>query len=178
MQIIDTAIPEVKLIQLFNASDSRGLFVKTFHESTLQASGIDFEVKESFYSVSHNNVIRGMHFQHPPHDHAKIVFSTHGAILDVVLDIRKNSPTYGQYVSAELTAENNTAIYIPKGFAHGFKTLTDHATTFYFVSSENRRDADDGILFSSIGFEWNVPNPIVSDRDYSFKPFSEFISPF
>jgi dTDP-4-dehydrorhamnose 3,5-epimerase/CDP-3, 6-dideoxy-D-glycero-D-glycero-4-hexulose-5-epimerase len=98
--------------------------------------------------------------------------------LDVVLDIRKNSPTYGQYVSAELSAENNTAIYIPKGFAHGFKTLTDHATTFYFVSSENHRGSDDGILFSSIGLDWNVSNPIVSDRDYSFKPFSEFISPF
>ena len=178
MEIINTNISEVKLIKQFRAEDSRGSFVKTFHESSFKNAGIDFEMKESFYSVSHKNVIRGMHFQHPPHDHAKIVFCTEGTIIDVALDIRKNSPTYGQYVCAELSFENNTAIYIPSGFAHGFKTLTDRATTFYFVSSENNRDADDGILHTGFGLNWEIENPIVSVRDMEFKSFDEFKSPF
>ena len=178
MEIINTNIPEVKLIKQFRAEDSRGSFVKTFHETSFKNAGIEFEMKESFYSVSHKNVIRGMHFQHPPHDHAKIVFCTEGTIIDVALDIRKNSPTYGQYVCAELSFENNTAIYIPSGFAHGFKTLTDRATTFYFVSSENNRDADDGILHTGFGLNWEIENPIVSLRDMEFKSFDEFKSPF
>ena len=178
MTSIPTTIPGAYLINFSSFADDRGVFQKVFSSDFQIAEHPKFKLEESYYSISHERVIRGMHFQHPPHDHAKLVFSTYGAIVDVVLDIRKNSPTYGQYVSAELSAENNTAIYIPKGFAHGFKTLTDQATTFYFVSSENYRGADDGILYSSVGFDWNVPNPIVSDRDYSFKPFSEFISPF
>lgn len=178
MEIINTNISDVKLIKQFRAEDARGTFVKTFHETSLKKAGIDFEMKESFYSVSHKNVIRGMHFQHPPYDHAKIVFCTEGTIVDVALDIRKNSPTYGQYVSAELSIENNIAIYIPSGFAHGFKTLTDKATTFYFVSSENNREADDGILHTSFGLNWDVENPIVSLRDMAFKGFEEFESPF
>lgn len=178
MKILNTTIPEVKIIEQFHAEDARGVFVKTFHQSTLQQVGIDFDMKESFYSISKKDVIRGMHFQHPPYHHAKIVFCTHGAIQDVALDIRKESPTYGQYVSAELSLENKRALYIPEGFAHGFKALTEEALTFYFVSSENNRDADDGILLHSFGLDWGVQEPIISVRDLSFKPWKEFKSPF
>lgn len=178
MKVSDTHIPDVKLIHQFRADDARGHFVKTFHDSGLREAGIHFEMKESFYSVSRADVIRGLHFQHPPYDHAKVVFCTSGAILDVALDIRKHSPTYGNFVTAELSAQNNHALYIPRGFAHGFKTLVEDTTTFYFVSSENHRPADDGILYSSIRMDWDVKDPIVSPRDLSFVSFDQFQSPF
>lgn len=173
-----THIPDVRLIRQFRADDHRGSFVKTFHDSSLQSAGINFSIKESFYSISKQDVIRGMHFQHPPYQHAKLVFCTQGAILDVALDIRKKSATYGQFVQVELSAENNTALYIPEGFAHGFKTLQNDTLTFYFVSSENKREADDGILFSSFGMNWHCDDPILSDRDRAFKSFEQFQSPF
>lgn len=178
MTIRDTQIEEVKIIEQFHAEDGRGVFVKTFHDTSLKAAGISFEMKESFYSVSRKNVIRGMHFQHPPYQHAKIVFCTHGCILDVALDIRKHSPTFGQYVTAELSLDNKQALLIPEGFAHGFKTLTEDALTFYFVSSENNRDADDGLLYNSFGMDWGITEPIMSVRDLSFKSWNEFESPF
>lgn len=178
MKILSTAIEDVKIIEQFHADDARGVFVKTFHNSTLQENGIDFKLMESFYSISKKDVIRGMHFQHPPYHHAKIVFCTHGAIMDVALDIRKGSPTYGMYVTAELSLDNKRALYIPQGFAHGFRTLTDDALTFYFVSSENKKEADDGLLYNSFGLDWGIAEPIMSVRDLSFKKWEDFDSPF
>lgn len=148
--------------------DDRGGFVKTFHETTLAEQGILFELKESYFSVSKKDVIRGMHFQTPPHQHAKIVFCPQGAILDVVIDLRAASPTYGQYYTQELSAENHKAYYIPEGFAHGFKSLTDDAITYYLVSSEYSKEHDTGILYNSFGFDWGVDNPVISARDLTF----------
>jgi dTDP-4-dehydrorhamnose 3,5-epimerase len=178
MKIKDTSIGAVKLLHQFRADDHRGSFVKTFHHSSLIASGIDFELRESFYSVSNQHVIRGMHFHHPPFDHDKIVFCTEGVILDVALDLRKNSSTYGQSVSSQLSFENNAALYIPKGFAHGFLTLSEKATTFYLVSGEYNQQADDGIRYDSFGFDWKITNPIISDRDLAFDSLSTFNNPF
>lgn len=178
MVIKDTSISGLKLIEQFRAEDARGVFVKTFHQASFIHAGIDFELRESFYSISNEHVIRGMHFQHPPHDHAKIVFCTQGAILDVALDIRTTSPTYGQYLTQELSADNHLAFYIPKGFAHGFKSLTPDALTFYLVSSENVKSADDGIRYDSFGLDWKIDAPILSERDLAFPSFKEFQSPF
>ena len=178
MQLENTAIEGVKLIHQFSAIDHRGSFVKTFHQDSFRQYGIDFEMKESFYSISHQHVIRGLHFQHPPHDHAKIVFSIGGSILDTVLDIRKGSPTYGHSIQVELSASNHLGLFIPTGMAHGFKSLSDHSITFYLVSSQNHKGADDGIYYDSVGIDWQCPNPIVSDRDMSFVHFENFNSPF
>jgi len=178
MQVEDTFIEGVKTITQFRADDHRGSFVKTFHASSLRENGIDFELKESFYSVSVKNVIRGMHFHHPPFDHDKIVFCTEGSIMDVALDLRKNSSMYGKAVCAELSFENNKALYLPKGFAHGFLTLSERATTFYLVSGEYNKTADDGVLYDSFGFDWDTIDPILSDRDRSFVSLSSFKSPF
>lgn len=158
--------------------DDRGSFVKPFHDTTLQAQGIDFKLKESYFSLSKKDVIRGMHFQTPPHHHAKIVFCPQGAIEDVIIDLRRNSPTYGQYAATVLSAENHKAYYIPEGFAHGFKSLTDDAITYYLVSSEHNKDSDTGIAYDSFGYNWRVDEPIMSDRDRSFIKLSEFKSPF
>lgn len=178
MQVESTPLEGLQVIHQFHAQDDRGVFVKTFHTTRLLELGIDFTMQESFYSISHQDVIRGMHFQHPPHDHAKIVFCTEGAILDVALDIRKSSPTYGQFFATELSAENFKALYIPSGFAHGFKALTPQALTFYFVSSENHKPADDGILYSSFGLDWEITSPIISERDRMFPTLERFSSPF
>ena len=174
----DTAIPSVKLIHQFRAEDNRGTFVKTFHNASMQEAGIDFILKESFYSISNKDVIRGMHFHHPPFDHAKLVFCTSGKILDIALDLRKNSKTYGQYVTAILSFENNQALYIPKGFAHGFVSLEDNTTTFYFVDGVYHKASDDGVRYDSFGLDWSISNPILSDRDCSFVSLADFKSPF
>ena len=119
-----------------------------------------------------------MHFQTPPHHHAKIVFCPQGAILDVIVDLRKESKTYGQFFAQELSAENHKAYYIPKGFAHGFKSLTDGAITYYLVSSEYSKEHDTGILYNSFGFDWELQNPIISERDLSFPALEGWNSPF
>ena len=171
-------VQELRVIDLPAFVDVRGSFVKTFNDTLFQSLGIHFNLKESYFSVSAKDVIRGMHFQLPPHQHAKIVFCPVGAILDVALDLRKHSPTYGQCFSQILSAENHKAFYIPEGFAHGFKALTNDALTYYLVSSEYDKESDAGIAFNSFGFEWDCASPIMSDRDKNFIALQDFKSPF
>jgi len=178
MQIQDLPLAGAKLITLPAFPDERGLFVKTFHGSTLKAAGIDFELKESYFSVSNKDAIRGLHFQTPPAQHAKIVFCPAGAILDLILDLRKDSPTFGTFHTEILSGENHRAYYIPEGFAHGFKSLTEGAMTYYLVSSEYHRESDTGIRWDSIGFDWECHTPIMSVRDVSFAALKDFESPF
>lgn len=166
------------LLTLPYSIDNRGDFTKTFHNSSLLNSGINFHLKESYFSASKKDVIRGMHFQLPPHQHAKIVFCPLGAILDVIIDLRKNSPTYGHYYAHELSANNHLGYYIPNGFAHGFKALTDGAITYYLVSSEYSQPHDTGIIYNSFGFDWQLQAPIISPRDLSFPALQDFDSPF
>lgn len=148
--------------------DARGCFVKTFHRSSFAAGGIDIHFDELFHSLSHRHVIRGMHFQTAPHGIAKLVFCNYGEVLDVVLDIRRDSPTYGQHISLVLSAKNATAVFIPEGFAHGFLTLSDHAVVCYLQSGEYHAEADAGILWNSFGMDWAVEQPIISARDQQF----------
>ena len=158
--------------------DARGSFSKVFHHTTFQEQGIDFHLQESYFSRSAKDVIRGMHFQLPPYQHHKVVYCPHGAIMDVALDLRRQSPTYGQFFSAELSAENPKALFIPEGCAHGFKSLTEDAMTVYLVSSEYQRDADTGLLWNSFGLDWQCAHPVLSGRDRSFQAFDDFESPF
>ncbi len=167
-----------KLLTLPSSIDARGTFVKTFHETSLAKHGISFTLRESYFSLSKKDVIRGMHFQLPPHQHSKIVFCPQGAILDVIVDLRKNSPTYRQFYATGLSGANHKAYYIPEGFAHGFKSLTDDAITYYLVSSEYSQPHDTGIRYDTIGYDWNVTDPILSARDLSFIGMGEFDSPF
>lgn len=158
--------------------DARGSFVKTFHDTMLKGAGIDFTLRESYFSLSKKDVVRGMHFQLPPHQHAKIVFCPQGAIMDVIVDLRKGSPTYGQHYAQELSAANHKAYYIPEGFAHGFKALTDDAITYYLVSSEYSQPHDTGIRYDTIGYDWGLDSPVISGRDLSFPSMEAFDSPF
>ena len=178
LNVEELPLKDAKLITLPAFADARGTFVKTFHETILKEKGINFVLRESYFSLSKKDVIRGMHFQLPPHHHSKIVFCPQGAILDVIVDLRKSSPTYGQHFAHELSAENHLAYFIPEGFAHGFKSLTDDAITYYLVSSEYSQQHDTGIRYDSIGYGWGVDAPIISERDLSFVNMKEFDSPF
>lgn len=167
------------LITMPRFADERGVFIKTFNDDTFwQAADIGFELKESYFSTSKKDVIRGMHFQLPPYQHSKVVYCPQGAILDVIVDLRKESATYGQFYAHELSENNHLAYFIPEGFAHGFKALTEGAMTYYLVSSGYHKDSDTGILYNSFGFDWGVANPIISERDLSFNKLEDFNSPF
>ena len=158
--------------------DSRGSFVKTFHIDAFVELGLETDFKEEYHSESVKNVLRGMHFQTPPADHVKLVSCTAGAVKDVVVDLRKNSATFGKHCVFELTAEKNNMLYIPKGLAHGFLTLSERATMVYKVTSVYSPEHDKGVLWSSCGIDWQCDTPILSERDKKHPSLAEFDSPF
>ena len=119
-----------------------------------------------------------MHFHLPPKDHAKLVYVTSGSILDVVLDLRKKSPTYGKYVQVELSQENHRMMYIPSGCAHGFLSLENKTCTVYLQTGMYSQKHDTGLLHDSFGMDWDIVKPIISKRDKSFISFKDFITPF
>jgi len=179
MKLIETSLDGVYIIENFNAQDIRGEFVKTFNHDDFDKHNLNVDWKESYFSVSQKNVIRGMHFQIPPHDHHKLVYVAKGAILDVVLDIRKDSSTYGKYEVFEINEKNHRSIYIPKGMAHGFLSLEDNTITVYNVSTVYDASSDAGVRYDSFGYHWNnVEHPIVSGRDLTFSELELFKSPF
>lgn len=178
MEFVKTEIEGLYLIKPRIFEDDRGKFIKTFHLNTLNDHGLKGDFKESYYSISQKNVLRGMHFQTPPEDHEKLIYVPRGSILDVVLDIRRKSPTYGKYVSQHLNAENGYIFYIPKGCAHGFLSLEDNTNVTYMQTGMYAPNNDGGINCHSFGFDWGIETPIVSDRDLSFDNFSDFNTPF
>lgn len=177
MEIVKELLPGCFLIKPNRFEDNRGVFVKTYHEDIFKSMGCAQEVREEFYSVSHKNVVRGMHFQLPPHDHEKIVFCTHGSVLDVLLDLRQGR-TYGTTASAELSLENGYIICIPKGVAHGFVSHEDQTMMLYKTSTVHNPGSDSGIRWDSFGFDWGVAAPVLSSRDINHRQFHDFVSPF
>jgi dTDP-4-dehydrorhamnose 3,5-epimerase len=177
VDFLEQEIGGVYLIKNFFSSDIRGAFVKTIHTEKLKEIGFNACFVESYYSQSYKGVIRGMHFQAPPFHHEKLVYVTEGKILDVILDLRKTSKTFGKYISIGLSQFSNS-VFIPKGCAHGFLTLSNTATVVYNVSTVYNNTADSGILWNSFGFDWKNGQPIISERDQSFSRFNEFNSPF
>jgi len=119
-----------------------------------------------------------MHFQLPPFDQSKLAYIVSGKVLDVIVDLRKNSPTFGDYLSVELSEYNNKSVYIPKGLAHGFGVISKSSTVIHLTTSEYSQKHDQGIRWDSFGMKWPIEKPIVSDRDRDFKKLSEFDSPF
>lgn len=178
MKITKTDLRGLYIIKPKIFKDERGMFVKVFQEQVFKELGLLSNFKETFYSISKKNVIRGMHFQIPPFDHAKLVYVVEGKILDVILDIRKNSPTYGRCISLELSGRNKKAIYIPSGFAHGFIVKTDSAIVVYMQTTIYSPEYDKGIRWDSFGIDWGIKNPIISERDGNFPSLDRFKSPF
>lgn len=170
MNILNTGFNDLFVLELLSFNDNRGKFVKTIHKETFENHNLAYNFTESFYSVSKKNVIRGMHFQLPPADHAKLVYVITGKILDVVLDLR-NGSSFGKYYSIELSDENRKAIYIGKGFAHGFLALEENSIVEYHTTTSQSKEHEAGILWSSFGFDWGINNPVISLRDQSFSRF-------
>lgn len=158
--------------------DERGRFVKVFHEVEFAARGLETGFAEEYYSVSHKDVIRGMHFQVPPMDHVKMVYCVRGEALDAVVDLRVGSPTFGSFELFELSASKANCIYIPRGMAHGFCALSEQAVMVYKVTATYSPKHDTGVLWDSLGIPWSIQEPILSQRDKSFPRFDEFVSPF
>jgi len=178
LKFIETKFRSVFVVEQNISHDNRGTFVKTFQKSLFNEHQLQTGFVECFHTKSEKNVIRGMHFQSPPQDHAKLISVIAGTILDVILDIRIDSPTYKQFITLELSEENHQSVYIPSGFAHGFCSLSDEVTVSYMTTSEHSPEHDKGIRYDSIGFDWPIKLPILSIRDLSSPLFNEFESPF
>jgi len=178
MTITETFISDLYLISYPGFHDNRGEFIKTIHSGTFENAGLDYEFKESYYSVSHKDVIRGMHFQIPPDDHCKLVHVLTGSILDIVLDIRTSSPTFGKYFQIELNSEKKEALYIGKGLAHGFLSLINDTIVEYHTTTPHSVLNEKGIHYNSFGFKWEIDRPVLSERDLNQPLFLEFKNPF
>ena len=179
MKLTELSINGAFLIDNFRFSDHRGEFVKVFNHEVFKSQGIlETDFREVYYSKSKKGVIRGMHFQAPPADHAKLVFLLSGRVRDVLLDLRTNGGVYGAHLAIDLQADQN-AIYIPRGIAHGFRALEDDSVMLYCQTTGYHRGCDSGIHYNSFGCDWGgTTDPVISDRDTEFVSFQDFNSPF
>lgn len=175
MNIIETNIKGAFIIENNFFCDDRGKFLKLYNNEIFEKFNLNTEFKESYFSISNKDVIRGMHFQIPPFEHEKLVSVISGKILDVIIDLRKDSKTYGKYFEILLSSENTKSIYIPKGVAHGFKSLEDNTIVLYSVTSVYNKECDYGIKYDSFNFNWNVKDPILSNRDKNFEILEKFL---
>ncbi len=180
MEVIETKIKDLLIIKPKVFADARGYFFESYNESVFKQNGIVANFVQDNQSLSSTGVLRGLHFQAPPHDQGKLVRVITGAVLDVAVDIRKNSSTYGQHVTIELTEENKTMFYIPPGFAHGFLTLRDNTIFSYKCTNVYNKASEGCVLWNDndLNINWNVTNPILSEKDLIGTPFKEFNSPF
>ena len=169
MNIIKTPIEGLLVIEPQVFKDARGYFVETYNEERYRAAGIDAQFVQDNQSCSSYGVVRGLHFQRPPYSQAKLVCCTVGRVLDVAVDLRKGSKTYGQWFGVELSEDNKRQFFIPRGFAHGFSVLSNQAIFTYKCDNLYHPEADGGILLNDpdLAIDWQVPEElrIISDKD-------------
>jgi len=161
-------------------TDERGFFMEAFNRDRYREAGIDIEFVQDNLSVSKKGVIRGLHYQTPPFDQGKLVTVLRGRVLDVAVDIRHGSPTFGQFVSVELSADNHKQFWIPAGFAHGFATLEDDTIFSYKCTNPYSKEHDRGIHFDdpALAIDWGVAEPIVSEKDRQCPLLNDAVSAF
>lgn len=162
--------------KIFN--DDRGSFFKLYNDESFKKLNLELNIEEIYYSTSNKDVIRGMHFQKPPYHHNKLITLIKGEVVDVIVDLRKDSITYGEFIEINLVEGDGKIVYIPKGCAHGFRTLKDESIILYNVTTGYNGAFDSGIRWDSFGYDWGIDNPIISDRDKSFEVLNDFNSPF
>lgn len=177
MSSIKEFFPNTFIVENNYIDDSRGVFCKKLTKNLLESIGLKFDLIEEFYTKSFDGVIRGMHFTLPPYDQAKIVYCISGSVMDVILDLRPGR-NYGNFQKIILDSANPSLLIIPKGVAHGFKSLSDDSILVYKTDSEYNLDFDSGIYYNSFGCDWDIDDPIISDRDQRLIKFEDFISPF
>lgn len=182
MNIIKTEIEGVFIIEPSLFRDARGYFFESFSQREFDDKIKHIEFCQDNESMSSYGVMRGLHFQHPPFTQSKLVRCVKGRVLDVAVDIRKGSPTYGKHISVELTEDNHRQFFIPKGFAHGFAVLSEIAVFQYKCDEFYHPEADDGIsiLDDELGIDWQIPTELakLSDKDMKYILFRDFDSPF
>jgi dTDP-4-dehydrorhamnose 3,5-epimerase len=174
MRFSQTGLAGVFLIEPELLADERGSFARSFCVDEFAEAGIDFEVVQANISFNRfSGTVRGMHFQSPPHAEAKVVRCTRGALYDVVVDLRPDSATCGEWFAAELNADNRSALYIPEGCAHGFQTLLDNTEVDYLMSGRYEPGAASGVRFDDpvFGIDWPLAVSSVSDRDRNWPDF-------
>jgi dTDP-4-dehydrorhamnose 3,5-epimerase len=168
MRVTQTKIDGVVIIEPQVFSDIRGWFIESYNKKKLSEIGIEVDFVQSNYSFTKNKgTLRGLHFQNHPHAQSKLVRCVKGSILDVVVDLRKNSPTYKQWFSIELSEENKKQLFIPKGFAHGILTLTDNVEVHYKIDNHYNKESERFLRFNDveININWGNDNPILIERD-------------
>ena len=180
MKIIQTPIESLLIIEPRIFQDERGSFFETWNEYLFRNNGLDIKFLQDNQSVSHKGVLRGLHFQNPPFEQGKLVRVIKGSVLDVAVDLRQGSNTYGKHFAIELTGDNNKMFWIPPGFAHGFLTLEDNTIFAYKCTNIYNKDSEGCILWNDqdLNIEWGLPNPVVSDKDQLGIRFSDFNSKF
>ncbi len=182
MNIIKTPIEGLLVIEPQVFKDARGYFVETYNEQRYREAGIDARFVQDNQSCSSYGVVRGLHFQRPPYSQAKLVCCTVGRVLDVAVDLRKDSPTFGKWYSVELSEENKRQFFIPKGFAHGFSVLSNQAIFTYKCDKLYHPEADGGLLLNDpdLAIDWQVPEElrIISEKDKRHPLLRDFDNPF
>ena len=180
MEVIKTDISDLYIVKPKVFEDNRGYFFESYNKELFLRNGIDQNFVQDNESKSSKGVLRGLHFQKPPFAQGKLVRVMRGSVLDVAVDIRKNSPTFGQWASVELTQDNKWMYWIPPGFAHGFVTLEDNTVFFYKCTNVYNKESEGSILWNDpdLNIDWKVENPILSEKDKTGPPFKDFVSPF
>lgn len=180
MEIINEPLPGLFVIRPRVFADARGHFFESYRTDLFDSIGLTHQFVQDNQSLSNKGIVRGLHFQSPPHAQDKLVRVIKGAVLDVALDIRKSSPTYGQYFSIELTEDNFLMLFIPKGFAHGFETLEDKTIFTYKCTDYYHPETEGGVAWNSpeLNIPWSCKDPVLSDKDQKNPSFSAFVSPF
>ncbi|GIW21518.1 MAG: dTDP-4-dehydrorhamnose 3,5-epimerase [Candidatus Sericytochromatia bacterium] len=170
-------IPDVLLIKPKVFEDKRGILSQVYDKDEFYENGINLEFVQDIYTVSKKNVIRGLHFQNKPKEQAKLVQCLKGKVLDIAVDIRKNSKTFGKYVSCILSEYNKNILFIPEGFAHGFLALEENNLLLYKLSNKHFDEYQNGIRWNDkdININWNIDNPIISDKDKNLPFLKEII---
>jgi dTDP-4-dehydrorhamnose 3,5-epimerase len=177
MFTIKEFFPNTFLVENNFFDDSRGRFCKKLTKNLLESIGFKFDLFEEFYTKSFNGVIRGMHFTLPPYDQTKIVYCISGSVMDVILDLRPGA-NYGNFQKFILDSAKPSLLIIPKGVAHGFKSLSDDSILVYKTDSEYNLNFDSGLYYNSFGCDWGIEDPVISERDQGLIKFEDFVSPF
>ena len=176
MKIHKLSLEGLLLIEPDVYKDDRGYFIELFHEQKFTDSGLPFQFSQDNLSFSNKNVIRGLHFQQSPFVQGKLVRVLKGAVRDVVVDIRKESPTFGRHEIIQLDESNNHVLWIPPDFAHGFSVLQDGTLFLYKCTFPYNKNAEFGIRFDDeeLNINWGIVNPVVSDKDRTLMSFAEY----
>lgn len=180
MQIIETQIPGLLEIIPKVFGDERGYFYESYNKELFQNFGVNFEFVQDNQSLSNKGVLRGLHFQNPPFAQGKLVRVIQGAVLDVVVDIRLGSPTYGKHHKVLLSGENKLMFWVPPGFAHGFVTLEDQTIFSYKCTNVYNKDSEGSVLWNdpALGIDWGIEDPLLSEKDLQARPLAELETQF